>query len=846
MNDPSTTPGVKPSSLAQALGFEDGDFVTIATNKVQQARTVSTDDLDMEFAFGDLAQQDTWIGAQPVKPGTANKRTSAKDVAAIRVLYADFDYKDSTSTQQILNAIDYLSEILEAQPWSVVDSGGGLHPRWKLEKPLDTADGADLLKNRWKATVLRVAEECGFKADSVFDLPRVLRLPGTVNEKYTPPKPVGFREAEMEDTVSNRALWANLDTPRKKLTSVDPTAKPDGDLEPAPEKPVQAGEVISERYVNSELNRDVQNLKDLQAQGWDGPPWHNTVRDIAYRMAKIAVSPNTSISQQAVSDMFYEAAPTDDDFGFDEHHELWESALERADGEIYEMIGAGDEIFGDDFDEMLAETAQSAKPKADVDPALSLDDLGSATEPAEPVAGFRDRYAALPMPLIPGFGAAGALRMRPIDGSEPASVLARIQILGEDISDLHEYEHVEFMHPHCPVCFPQTWQGQLHRWLTINKNANPADYHPPTGSTAPHEGYVSGTDLLNLSDERHLIEGFIPRDAVGVVRGRGGAGKTLLVIDLIMSILDESCEQWRLTRDGLNLDELDDEVAPIGAVGAHGPVMFLAGEGFEGIKARIKAWLTYNGYGNTPDTAPSWFANLTARAEVPNMYTGGEAFEALLQEVARRQPQVIVVDTLQKAAAGSEQNSSSEMAQVFARLHQLKRAMNGGTVIVIAHSTKDDSSTRGASSIEDDSDFVLHITRDEDGHPEHSIEVAKMRDGAHAEPTTFYLAPIGRTVVVSSSLPESADVMTDQAIIEFMTGLWTLHSTTTFDEPVSKTEMFAQSGLDKRAANEVLSEMVAQQKVAFEGGSKFSLTPKGKAWIESKSAALFAKSRGIK
>lgn len=845
MNDPNTTSSATPSSTAQALGFELDDFVTVATNKVQQARTVSAEDLDMELAFGEIEQKDTWIGAQPVKEGTPNKRTSAKNVSVIRVLYADFDYKDSTSVQQILSAIDYLSEILEAQPWSVVDSGGGLHPRWKLEKPLDTADGADLLKNRWKATVLRIAEECGFKADSVFDLPRVLRLPGTVNEKYDPPKPVGFREAEMEDTVSNRALWANLDTARRKLTAEDPTAKPDSDLEAAPAKLVQAGEVMSERFVNAELNKDIQSLKALQDSGWDGPPWHNTVRDIAFRMAKIAQSPNTSIDVATVADMFYEAAPTDDDFGFDEHHELWVSALERAEGEIYELIGSGDEIFADDFEQMLGDASAAAQPKADIDPDLSLDDVESTT-PA-PLAGFRERYAALDLPLIPGFGGAGALRVLPIDGSTPDAIKARIQIFGEDISDLHAVEHIDYMHPHCPVCFPESWQGQLHRWLLIHRNGNPAETHPPAGSTAPGEGYISGMELLTMVSERMLVEGFLPLDAIGIVRGRGGVGKTFIVLDLVMSILDESCDRWALAeRDGTDLDELDDDVTPEGTIGGHGPVMFLAGEGFEGLKARIKAWLKHRQYGTTPDEAPKWLTGLTARSEVPNMFTGGEAFDALLGEVADRQPRVVVVDTLQKAAAGSDQNSSSDMAQVYARLGQLKRAANGATIIVIAHTTKDDSSTRGASSIEDDADFVLHVGADE-GTGDHAVEVAKMRDGGQGEPLPFFLKPMKPAPVIVAERPEeSAEERTNQAVIEVLTGLWTLHSTSSFDESVSKADLFAQVDLPKSTVNEVISEMIADQKIAYEGSKKYLLTPKGKAWVESKSATMFAKSRGIK
>ena len=108
MSNSTTTSSGQYTPLSQMLGFEPGDFVTVATNKVQRATTMSVEDLDTDYAMGLLSQQDTWIGAQPVKPGTPNKRTKASDVACVRVLYADFDYKDGASQTQISDVIDQL------------------------------------------------------------------------------------------------------------------------------------------------------------------------------------------------------------------------------------------------------------------------------------------------------------------------------------------------------------------------------------------------------------------------------------------------------------------------------------------------------------------------------------------------------------------------------------------------------------------------------------------------------------------------------------------------------------------------------------------------------------------
>lgn len=92
---------------------------------------------------------------------------------------------------------------------------------------------------------------------------------------------------------------------------------------------------------------------------------------------------------------------------------------------------------------------------------------------------------------------------------------------------------------------------------------------------------------------------------------------------------------------------------------------------------------------------------------------------------------------------------------------------------------------------------------------------------------------------------ETVNEPTEQDEVDLMTVMWALHSATCLDGPVSRTKVCAQSGLDERTVNEALSELIARQMIAFESGVKFSLTSSGKAWIESKSAALFAKSRGV-
>lgn len=853
MSNPTTTSSTSNSQLSQLLGFEPGDFVTVATNKVQRAKTMAIEDLDADYAFGLLDQEDTWIGAQPVKPGTPDKRTKASDIALLRVLYADFDKKDATSDTQILDAIHQISEQIGAAPISIVHSGGGYHPRWKLEKPIDPDDAKGVL-TRWQITVQRVAEENGFKADSVFDLPRVLRLPGTVNEKYDPPAPVGIVPERPGAVVTTAAVWSKLDHKPTKDTVKKTKPADDADLDlsdaevtPPPAKPVQNPEVLSERAVNAALAEDMATLRKLGEDGWDGLPWHNTVRDASFRMAKAGLSPMTSISIDKVREMFFDAVPgeTDRDKVDDWTRDVetaWESALERAEGEIYELIGTGDELFADEFDKMSAGMAKANAPVLDIsDPDLDLDDLGEPEATKEPLAPAAERYELLELPLVPGFNGTAALRAIPIPENLADERRNRLKVIGEDISDLHEYEHEDYLHPHCPFCFPESWMEQLYRWEMRHKPGSSIDLHPPMGRAAPGEGYVDGMELLGLPDSEMLIDGFLPTSTTGILVGRNGTGKTFLALDMAMHILDDSKDTW-----GLADIYADDQ---FGSINDHGGVLFFAGEGFRSVKSRARAWLKHHGYEDKPDTAPEWLRGLEMRGEVPNLFTGGEDYDKMLERVVRTKPRLVIIDTLQKAAAGSDQNSASDMAVVHDRLSRLKSAVDGMTVIVIAHSTKDDTSVRGSSSLEDDADFVLHAKKGSASQP-NTLEVSKSRDAEAPAPLDYYLAPVGHSVVVSSTKAAGAKSMVDErAKIEILTAMDTLQAANGPQAEITMSQLKTQvKGVDVSDIYTMIGHHLLPEHlvtITNAAGGKYQLTPKGSKWLESRDAAIFARSKGL-
>jgi hypothetical protein len=116
--------------------------------------------------------------------GVASRRDATGGTLAncerLAVLFADLDFKSRAEgeTRAALAAFPL-------PPSLVVESGGGLHPYWRLRDPLDVSRDAA----RAKHLLRRLAHH--LEGDLAAAEPaRILRLPGTFNYKYTPPRPV--------------------------------------------------------------------------------------------------------------------------------------------------------------------------------------------------------------------------------------------------------------------------------------------------------------------------------------------------------------------------------------------------------------------------------------------------------------------------------------------------------------------------------------------------------------------------------------------------------------------------------------------------------------------------------
>jgi len=139
-----------------------------------------------------------------------NRRNAASDIVAIVGLWADIDLAAPwRATKPLPRTLDEARTILEKLPLApsmLVDSGHGLHAYWLFKEPWTFETDAERLvaaktARGWVETVRNAARSLGWDVDSVGDLARVLRLPGTVNRKSE--LPVEVRVIESNDRRYN-------------------------------------------------------------------------------------------------------------------------------------------------------------------------------------------------------------------------------------------------------------------------------------------------------------------------------------------------------------------------------------------------------------------------------------------------------------------------------------------------------------------------------------------------------------------------------------------------------------------------------------------------------------------
>ncbi len=129
-----------------------------------------------------------YYGVCPRRDGGGKK----EHVTSTSALWGDVDFKHfGDDPARTLAALD----AFPLRPTWIIDSGGGFQVYWELIAPLPVAGPADPVIGSIEGLLRRLYARLG-GLDSVQDLSRILRVPGTLNPKYDPPRLVTIARHE--------------------------------------------------------------------------------------------------------------------------------------------------------------------------------------------------------------------------------------------------------------------------------------------------------------------------------------------------------------------------------------------------------------------------------------------------------------------------------------------------------------------------------------------------------------------------------------------------------------------------------------------------------------------------
>jgi Protein of unknown function (DUF3987) len=156
-----------------------------------------------EVALRRAEDSDVWFGVATRKQKLdRGRRGSADDCLMVVGLWADIDiagpnHKGARNLPADLAAANQLVGDFPLPPTAIVKSGGGLQPWWLFNDPVAVDKTVEQLLAAWGATWAELGRRRSWHVDNVFDVPRIMRLPGTWNRKQDVPV-----------AVTAKAIWS--------------------------------------------------------------------------------------------------------------------------------------------------------------------------------------------------------------------------------------------------------------------------------------------------------------------------------------------------------------------------------------------------------------------------------------------------------------------------------------------------------------------------------------------------------------------------------------------------------------------------------------------------------------
>jgi hypothetical protein len=207
-----------------------------------------------------------------------------------------------------------------------------------------------------------------------------------------------------------------------------------------------------------------------------------------------------------------------------------------------------------------------------------------------------------------------------------------------------------------------------------------------------------------------VVKGLVPRRAFGAVIGEPGCGKSFLALDLaftvsVLALMHGDDARWFGKR-----------VKPVGTV-------YIAAEGQGGFPKRVALLMAQH---RVRERHP--FVLLPTGVDLRNPEADiGPLIEEITALAARMDVPLglVVIDTLNRALAGGDENSAEDMGAFIRHAGRIQEK-TAATVIVVHHKNAAGTRERGHSSLRGGLDFMIEVEKSEFGGK--TWKVTKQKD----------------------------------------------------------------------------------------------------------------------
>jgi len=238
--------------------------------------------------------------------------------------------------------------------------------------------------------------------------------------------------------------------------------------------------------------------------------------------------------------------------------------------------------------------------------------------------------------------------------------------------------------------------------------------------------------LAQPAPTRWLIRGILEQATIACLFGASGVGKSFLTVDLSACVATGT--PWH------------------GHAVTQGAVVYLAGEGHNGLARRFLAW----GIAHDVDLAAAPLHVSSAAISLTDVDAAAAVVDAVHATGAA--PALIVIDTLNAhLSPGADENETAIMGALTAAADALRHAFDAAVLIVhhVGHAAQ--NRERGASNLRPALDWSYLAARSADGPL--ILSCAKSKDHEEPAPKSFYLRRIELPWRDDEDKPETSAVL---------------------------------------------------------------------------------------